>query len=123
MHDVYAPVQVIDRDSFKKNIRALITAFPDHQLVTEQAQLQGNTISMRWVAKGTNTGPFNDMEPTDRSFKITGASFYRLEGEKIIEGWVYMDSLSMMKQLGLVPEVDEGIEEVDIYEEEIPAHH
>jgi predicted ester cyclase len=34
---------------------------------------------------------------------MTGIGIYRIAGGKLIENWAFMDTLSIMRQLGVIP--------------------
>lgn len=45
-----------------------------------------------------------------KRFATRGMSLYRVEADRIAEIWVAFNSLSMMQQLGAVPELDANVE-------------
>ena len=50
--------------------------------------------------------------PTGVQVRVTGISFFRIAGGKIVERWLNRDALGMMQQLGfkLVPPQGQGEE-------------
>ncbi len=80
------------------------TAFPDLRFTIEDLVAEGETVVVRWSARGTNTGELDEIEPTGKYVEISGISIARFAGGKMVEGWVNWDMYGMLKQLGLVPE-------------------
>lgn len=100
----YTPEPARDRATFKQMIAGIHAAFPDFHLRDEHTISEGDLVASRWVAGGTHTGAdFAGAPASGRAFRITGMSFYRVHGDRIIEGWVNDDTLGMAAQLGLVP--------------------
>ena len=58
----------------------------------------------RWTARGTNTGTGNGIPATGKSVETSGCAIFRFEDGKVAEEWVSADSLSLMRQLGLLPQ-------------------
>jgi predicted ester cyclase len=100
----YTPEPVHGLDAFKQMIGALRASFPDLEIREDDTIAEGDLVASRWIASGAHTcGAFAGLDPSGSRFEITGMSFYRLRGGKIVEGWVNDDNLGMAAQLGLVP--------------------
>ena len=81
------------------------TAFPDLRLTVEDIIAEGETVVARWSCRGTHKGDLNGIAPTGKQFNITGVSIARFTNGKMSEGFVNWDALSLMQQLGVVPEL------------------
>jgi len=46
--------------------------------------------------------------PTGRQVELKGITIHRIEGGKIVEEWESYDNLSILQQLGLVPEQEQA---------------
>ena len=77
----------------KKRVTYYRTAFPDLQFTIEDMTAEGDTVTCRWSSTGTHQGPL----------RVSGMTFAKLAGGKIVEGWVNWDTLSLLQQLGVVP--------------------
>jgi predicted ester cyclase len=66
---------------------------------------EGETVVARWSCRGTHKGDLNGIAPTNKQFNITGVSIARFTNGKMFEGFVNWDSLGLMQQLGVVPEL------------------
>lgn len=90
------------RDEFKAQTMGYRSAYPDFQFTVEDQIAEGDKVVTRWSWKGTNSGEFRGMPPTGKKVAITGCTTFTCTDGVITEGWWNWDSLSMMRQLGLV---------------------
>lgn len=85
----------------KQVITDFRTAFPDTKVTIDEAFfLEGRSFT-KWTFTGTNTGP-GARPATGKPVKVSGVSFARYEGGKMIEELVYFDALEFLSQLGLI---------------------
>jgi predicted ester cyclase len=78
-------------------------AFPDLQGTTEDQIAEGEKVVMRWTARrGTHQGELQSIAPTGKGVKVAGMVISRSAEGKLVESWEVYDTLSMMRQLGLV---------------------
>jgi len=89
----------------KKRATLYRTAFPDLQFTIEEMISEGQTAVCRWSSTGTHQGPLNVISPTGKKVRVSGMTFIRLAGGKIIEGWVNWDALSLLQELNVVPAI------------------
>lgn len=81
------------------------TAFPDLYATVEDVIAEGDQVVTRWTIRGTHQGEIEEFGPsTGRQVEIKGITIHRIEGGRIVEEWERYDNLSVMQQLGLVPE-------------------
>jgi len=78
-------------------------AFADARSTVEQQVAEGDLVVTRWRASGTHSGEFQGLAPTMRPFTLTGVTIERIEGDRIVEVWVYRDDFALLRQLGVVP--------------------
>ena len=87
-------------------ITILRTAFPDFHYTIEDEIAEGDRVTIRLTARGTNTGPlaFLPGSPTTGQAAIwEEIHIARMADGKCVEHWVQADVLHMMQQLGLMP--------------------
>ena len=79
------------------------TAFPDASFeILSIGDTGGGLVAWQWLARGTNTGPLAEgSPPTGRSITQPGASFTRVESDKIRSEQAYLDRKTRDEQLGL----------------------
>jgi steroid delta-isomerase-like uncharacterized protein len=104
-HDSSTPDVGRGPESEKKRVTLYRTAFPDLRLTVEDIIAEGETVVARWSCRGTHKGDLNGIAPTGKHVNITGISIARFTNGKMSEGFVNWDALSLMQQLGVVPEL------------------
>ncbi len=65
----------------------------------------GDTVVMRWTGSGTHTGDLLGIAPTGRKVRVDGIWMFRVAGGKIVESWNCWDTLGMLQQLDVVPQL------------------
>ena len=104
-HDSSTPDVGRGPESEKKRVTLYRNAFPDMRLTIDDILTEGETVVARWSCRGTHKGDLNGIAPTGKQFNITGISIARFTNGKMFEGYVNWDALSLMQQLGVVPEL------------------
>ena len=82
----------------------ILTAFPDFRNDVDDLIAEGDKVACRWTASGTHEGEFMGVAATGKYFEWGGITIFRLENGKIAERWPMQDRLTMMQQLGLIPD-------------------
>lgn len=116
LDELFAPNFVEHQDGFtppniegvKAAIVSLRTPFPDLRLTVEEIISSGDKTWARLAARGAHMAPFMGQPPSGRSFAITVIDVCRFENGKIAEHWGVADRLSLMGQLGLLPQPSQG---------------
>jgi predicted ester cyclase len=67
--------------------------FDDLQIRVVDQITEGDRVVSRWVMTGSNRG---------RAAEMSGITLSRMEGGRIAEDWTALDSLELLRQLGLV---------------------
>ena len=65
----------------------------------------GDTVIMRWTGSGTHTGDLLGILPTGRKVRVDGIWMLRMADGRIAESWNCWDTLGMLQQLGVVPQL------------------
>jgi steroid delta-isomerase-like uncharacterized protein len=98
-------VDEIGRDALKEDFVALLGAFPDSRWSADVIVATEDRAAVRWTGRGTHEGEMQGMEPTGLPVVLTGINVYRIDCGQIVEGWSEPDSLGLLRQLGVVPEI------------------
>ena len=86
-------------------VSTFFDAFPDMNITVEDAIAEGDKAVTRYTIRGTHRGETEEFgPPTGRQMELEGITIHRIEDGKIVEEWSRYDNLSVMQQLGLVPE-------------------
>ena len=84
-------------------------AFTEIRVTADQIVAEGETVAVRWTARGRHTGHVPGLPPTGREIVTTGIDMLRIVDGKIAEGWVSWDVLGLVEQMsGLDLEAGEG---------------
>jgi predicted ester cyclase len=101
-HQNFGPNHAPGAEGAKAVVESLRRAFPDFRLAIEDLVADGDTVWLRMVATGTNTGSFMGHAPTGRPIRIDVFDVIRVEDGRMIEHWGVPDRLGAMLQLGLM---------------------
>jgi predicted ester cyclase len=80
-----------------------LAAFPDLHATTDDVIAEREKVVWRFTSTATHNGPFMGIPPTGKRGIVTGIVIFRLENSQIVEGWVNLDTLGLLQQLGVVP--------------------
>ena len=102
----HAPNQDIrGYEEARQFVSTFFDAFPDINITLEDVIAEGDQAVTRYTIRGTHRGETEEFgPPTGRQMELEGITIHRIEGGKIVEEWERYDNLSVMQQLGLVPE-------------------
>jgi len=89
-------------------VPVFFAAFPDATFTIEDMVAEGDKVAYRVTIKGTHTGrPFMGVAPSGKKIEMRNTSIKRIVNGKLAESWGTLDTLSMMRQLGLIPSQQE----------------
>ena len=87
---------------------AMDKAFPDSEFFIEDLLADGDSVAIRWTFRGTHQGdligPTMTIPTTGKRLEFEAMSLFRFSDGKIVESWGFWDGLSLMRQLGLLPD-------------------
>ena len=90
-------------DEFKRDVTEIRRAFPDYAGTNVEQIAEGEEVANRFVFLGTHLGEFKGVNPTGKRVEFVGHSIDRVVEGKIVESWVEVDMLGVMRQLGAEP--------------------
>lgn len=82
----------------------VFSAFPDARLAIEARIEQDDTIAARYVVRGTHQGGFLGVAASGKPVELTGQTFLKFAGDKVVERWQAADFLGLMVQMGVAPQ-------------------
>ena len=91
------------REGFKALNVMFRSAFPDVWVTVDDIITDGNYVAARWTSTGTHKGDLFGIPPTGNAVSVTATVYYRLEGDRLAEGWINRDDFGLMRQLGVIP--------------------
>ena len=93
---------------WKQYAGSFLTGFSDIAISVKDTIAEGDRVVANWICHGIHTGELQGIAPTGKEATWTGIAIYRFVGGKIEEVWVWNDIWGMMRQLGVIPLLDEG---------------
>ena len=90
-------------EGLKDALRGLREAFPDMHWTVQEQIAEGDKVVSRFEWTGTHRRTFLGVPATDRTVTVWGMVIDRLDGGKIKDTRIIMDTLGLMMQLGVVP--------------------
>ncbi len=91
------------RDSLKRELVQLFTAFPDAQMTFEGMCAEGDMVWVRDVWRGTFRGRYYGQPPTGKPVSQEAIDIFRIANGQIVAHWAVSDDLGLLRQLGLLP--------------------
>jgi predicted ester cyclase len=89
--------------SMRETTGWLHSQFPDVRMTIESLIAEGDTVAVRVLAEGTNTGQLAGMlPPTGKRFSAHQSHWFRVEQGRLAEHWANREDLPTMLQLGVI---------------------
>ena len=99
-------------ETWKQLIRGIFDGMPDVHWTIEEMFAQGDRVAMRWMFSGTHTGSgWPGIPPTGKKVTLPVNSVFGVAGGKIVEERSIGDYLDLWQQLGVVPPLEEILEQ------------
>jgi predicted ester cyclase len=84
--------------------RMLTTAFPDSENTIQLEIAEGDLVVLHGTTTGTHQGELFGVPPTGQRATWSQTHIVRVVNGKIVEHWADVDRLTMLQQLGVIPE-------------------
>jgi steroid delta-isomerase-like uncharacterized protein len=93
-------------DGLRQWTTSVFTAFPNLQYtLVDHVENEGKLV-LHWLAKGNHQGPLMKIPATGKNVFIHGMSILTLEDGKVKHGQVMWDMAGVLRQIGLLPEIN-----------------
>jgi predicted ester cyclase len=104
--ELFAPELAAEARGWITPFRA---SFPDVDMEVVDLIAEGDKVVGRFTCSATHLGDWLGHAPTGRRFeRIDEVAIFRLDDGRIVDSWSLEDSLSRLRQLGLVAVPDPG---------------
>jgi predicted ester cyclase len=91
-----------DLAGFKASIVATRAAFPDLVTTIDDLVIEGDRAAIRWHSVGHHQGSLLGVPATRRRVEVSGATFARFEGDRVVEEFVTWDPRALLAALGII---------------------
>jgi steroid delta-isomerase-like uncharacterized protein len=105
LHHPSSPEPIRGREAVQGFLGMFRAGMPDLTLAVEDVAAGDDRGAARWTAQGTHTADMFGIPATNKRLSIHGISFFRFDDGKIAEDWVEENTLSVLQQLGVVPQL------------------
>lgn len=92
-------------ETLKQAVKRVSAGLADVAMDVEDMVAEGDRVAVRLTSHATHRGNFMGMPASGRSYTVSETHIFRLRDGKVIEHWRDMDMLSLMQQLGAMPEL------------------
>ena len=93
---------IANLDSFRSFHQQFRGAFPNINVVVEDAIAEGDKVVARCSVQGKHTGDSLGLAATNADVDFSGVAIVRIYNGKIVEAWNNFDFMRMNKQLGVI---------------------
>ena len=104
-HDPSQPEDMRGPEGVKQFVTTYLTAFPDGRITIDEQLAEGDHVASHWTGRGTQQGDLMGIPPTGKQVTVTGITISRVKDGKVVEEWTNWDTLGLLQQLGVVPEM------------------
>lgn len=107
LHDLSVPPELPPGpEGLKLYLQSIVAAIPDIQATIEHLVAEGDKVAVWATFAGTHQGEFVGVPPTGNAVRITVSSIMRIAGGKIAEEWEMADGLTLLQQIGAIPQMN-----------------
>ncbi|GIU56646.1 ester cyclase [Arthrobacter sp. NicSoilC12] len=104
-HELALPGQPPGKEGARFFATTIRTAFPDISVKEAEPTLSdGNLEAAHVVMTGTHKGDLMGIAATGKTVEFGGTDIVRVQDGKIAEHWGSTDTMSLMQQIGALPE-------------------
>jgi steroid delta-isomerase-like uncharacterized protein len=91
--------QELNVEGFKERVRLSRAPFPDQHFAIQKLIAEGNAVAMTWLWTGTHKGDMPGFPASGKQIRMSGATVYFFDGERISGHWQITDRLGVYQQL------------------------
>ena len=92
------------RAGLHQGFAMILKGFPDFKITVTHLIAEGDYVLVHHLSTGTHKGEFMGMPATGKPVKYDEMHLVRFANGKVVEHWGVEDVMSMMQQLGAMPE-------------------
>jgi steroid delta-isomerase-like uncharacterized protein len=105
-YEIMATGEVFDgEDAVRGYYAATRAAFPDQRNEVRSLRHGDDAVIVEFDLLGTHNGPLRGLPATGRAFRCPMVALFVFEGDRIVCERVYFDSATILRQLGIIPDL------------------
>jgi len=110
---VHGQGQYSGREGLREFIGGLLDALPDLRVEIVSTTAEGERCGVQWRMRGTFAGPgkLNGVAPTGHPLTLEGVDLLRIKDGLIQSNEVFMDTMAVARQIGMMPPLGSGAEQ------------
>lgn len=105
LHHPLIPQGVHGPEGLKQFFAGLREAMPDIHHPVQHILAEGDLVAIHLPIKGTFQSPYLGIPATGTTIDVTALNLWRLADGNAVEAWFNLDTLGMMQQMGVVPQL------------------
>jgi len=91
-----------DRQGMLAFLAMVRLAFPDWRVEVVDTIADEHRVAVRWHGQVTHQGAFHGIPPSGKRLAVSGINVYHVVDGRISAEWEQMDSLGMLRQIGVL---------------------
>lgn len=96
------------KQTLLKVVESYLHAFPDVCFQINEVVEKEERIVVCWTASGHHHGKIMNIPATGKYISFKGVSILDIENERIRNAWYLWDEATMLRQMGLLPELHDA---------------
>lgn len=105
-----APGTTADREGFRKAAQMWRMGFPDLNVAIDQLLADAGKVAVRLTMRGTHSGPFAGIAPSNQPISQSGMAFLTVRDGKLAERWGSNDIGGLMAALNTPAQQQDAVE-------------
>jgi steroid delta-isomerase-like uncharacterized protein len=89
----------LDLAGYKARVTTSRAAFPDQRFDIQELVADGDAVVMTWLWAGTHRGDLPGFPATGATVRMSGATVYYFDGDRLTGHWQIVDRLGVYQQL------------------------
>lgn len=89
-------------EGFKEHFATFHRCYPDLKISVNGQVAEGDIVVTWWTMRGTHTGQWGGIPPTNRAITLHGVNIQRFRNNKIVEHWGGSTSLEALLDIGVI---------------------
>jgi predicted ester cyclase len=102
---VLHPEEVRGVEGLTETVERYRSAIGGLTVTIDQQFTEGDYVATRFTIRGSHDGELMGATPTGRDIAFSGITVSRCHDGKIMEEWELVDALSLLQQVGALPEL------------------